>query len=164
MLDTLELGCGTGLCGPLLRPMAATLTGVDISPAMIEKARARDVYDRLEAGELLEFLRQTGRSFDLVVAADVLIYWGDLAQIFEAVAASLRPEGLFAFSVESGPGDRFQFNKKTHRFTHSQPYLKSMAAMFGFKEKSVEQIVIRTEAAQPVHGSLVVLQSPSSGD
>jgi predicted TPR repeat methyltransferase len=164
MLDTLELGCGTGLCGPLLRPMAATLSGVDISPAMIEKAQARDVYDRLEAGELLEFLGQTGRSFDLVVAADVLIYWGDLSRIFQAVAASLRPEGLFAFSVESGPGDRFQFNKQTHRFTHSEPYLKSMAAMFGFKEKSVEQIVIRSEAAQPVHGYLIVLQSPSSGD
>src|SRR5256885_7102352 len=58
-LDILDLGCGTGLCGPLLRPMASTLCGVDLSPAMIEKCKARGVYDRLELCELVQALRQT---------------------------------------------------------------------------------------------------------
>jgi len=40
-LEVLDLGCGTGLCGPLLRPLARTLVGVDLSPKMLAKARQR---------------------------------------------------------------------------------------------------------------------------
>ena len=94
-----DLGCGTGLCGLLLRPAGRDAGGVDLSPAMIEKARARGVYDRLEAGDLVEAMKKAPRSFDLLVAADVFIYVGDLAPTFEAAARQpppRRPAGLLA--------------------------------------------------------------------
>ena len=84
--DVLDLGCGTGLCGPLLRPWAEHLCGVDLSPLMIEQAKAREVYDTLEVADLVTAMRQAERGFDLLVAADVFLYIGDLSPVFEAAA------------------------------------------------------------------------------
>lgn len=157
-LDVLDLGCGTGLCGPLLRPMAGLLCGVDLSPAMIEKAKARGVYDRLETGELIDAMQRWPRSFDLLVAADVLIYVGDLAPVFEAAAVCLRPGGLLAFSVEAGSGDRYQLHPKTLRFTHSRPYIQRLTTIVGFREESCTELTARVEANKPVPAYLVVLR------
>ena len=83
-LDILDLGCGTGLSGELWRAGAARLVGVDLSPEMIVRARARDVYDRLETAEITRWLiDDTSDRFDLVIACDTLIYFGDLAQVVE---------------------------------------------------------------------------------
>ena len=113
-LDVLDLGCGTGLCGPLLRPISRMLVGVDLSAPMIDKARERNVYDRLETGDILQLLQREPKTWDLLVAADVLMYLGDLAPTFEAAASALRPGGIFAFTVEAGTGDRYQLRKETH--------------------------------------------------
>jgi predicted TPR repeat methyltransferase len=140
--------------------MAQRLCGVDLSPAMIEKARAREVYDELEVGDLVEVLRKVGTgSFDLLVAADVLIYLGDLAPVFEGASAALRPDGLFAFTLEAGGGDRYHLQRKTLRFTHSEPYVRRMAELFGFEIDSLEPTVLRMEAGHPVPGYLIVLRS-----
>ena len=159
-LSVLDLGCGTGLCGPLLRSRAELLWGVDLSPAMIAKARERGVYDRLEVIDLIEMMREWPQAFDLLVAADVLIYTGDLAPTFEAAAGCLRPGGLFAFSVEAGPADRYELNKTTHRFTHSEAYLRHLATIYGFRQESISAIMIRHEAGRPVGGHLAILRSP----
>ena len=159
-LDTLDLGCGTGLCGMLLRPMAGLLCGVDLSPAMIEKSRARGVYDRLEVAEIIDAMRRAPGSFDLIVAADVFIYVGDLVPAFEAAVTALRPGGLLAFSVEAGEGDRFQLHSTTRRFNHSKPYLQRLARMYGLAEESFTPITVRVEAGQPAAGYLVVLRAP----
>ncbi len=97
-MDILDMGCGTGLCGPLLRPMARSLTGVDLSSAMIAKAAERGVYDRLAVGDMIEFLRSSPMGFDLLVSTDVLIYVGDLSPTFEAAVmapAARRNAGIF---------------------------------------------------------------------
>lgn len=159
-LNVLDLGCGTGLCGPLLRPISSRLVGVDLSAAMIDKARERGVYDRLDVGDILDALRRDPGQWDLLVAADVLMYLGDLAPIFEAVTAALRPSGLFAFSVEAGEGDRFQLRKETQRFTHSRPHLHRLASIFGFIEARFEEIVLRKEAGGNVQGFLMALRLP----
>jgi len=160
-IDILDLGCGTGLCGPLLRPIAGRLCGVDLSAGMIEKARARGVYDQLDVGELIDVIKRSPRSsFDLVIAADVFIYVGDLAEVFEATAASLRPGGLFIFSVEAGIGERYHLAQKVRRFAHSAPYLRRLAAMCGFDEVSFAPIVVRMERGQIVPGYLPVLRLP----
>lgn len=160
-LDILDMGCGTGLCGPLLRPIAATLTGIDLSPAMIDKARERGVYDRLEVMDLVQAMRNHPDSYDLLVAADVLIYIGDLAPAFEAAAHAVRPGGLFIFSSEAGPvGTRYELAPATRRFTHSREYLHHLARIHGFVEMSFEDIIPRIEHEQPVAGYLVVLRWP----
>jgi len=159
LLDVLDLGCGTGLCGPLLRPMAATLAGVDLSAGMIEKARERGVYDILETGELVAMLRQTPpESFDLLTAADVLIYIGDLSPAMEAAYRALRPGGMLVFSVEAGEAERFHLQRKTLRYTHSAAYLRHVATIHGFAVESLEKVVARMENAQGVESYLVVLR------
>lgn len=158
-LDVLDLGCGTGLCGQFLRPLARTLAGVDLSPAMIEKTRERGIYDQLEVGELVASLRKASHAYDLLVAADVLIYIGDLSPVFEAARAALRPGGWFVYSVEAGGGDRYLLQKNL-RFLHAKSYLQRLGAMYGFEEKSFTTITVRAEADQPVPGYLVVLELP----
>src|SRR6185312_5869315 len=77
-LDILDLGCGSGLAGTMIKPRAARLTGVDLSPEMIELSRARGIYDRLEVGEITAWLGQSDARYDLILSCDCLIYFGDL--------------------------------------------------------------------------------------
>ena len=136
------------------------VTGVDLSPAMVEKARERGAYDRLEAKDILDALRGSPQRWDLLVAADVLMYLGDLAPVFEAAVAALRPGGRFAFTVEAGEGDRYQLGKQTHRFAHSKPYVDHLSRIFGFETETLEEITVRKEAGQPVRGLLAMLRLP----
>ena len=161
LLDILDLGCGTGLCGPLLKPIAASLAGVDLSPNMIEKCKARGVYDRLGVGELVATLNDNPQAFDLLVAADVLLYLGDLSPAFEAAVKALRPGGLFAFTVEAGGGDRYHLQRKTLRYTHAEGYLKHLASIHGFEEVSFDTVVLRVENEKPVAGFVILLRLPS---
>ena len=103
-------------------------------------------------------MRRAEKAFDLLVAADVLLYVGDLSPVFEAAAKCLRPEGLFAYSVEAGSGDRYYLQTKSKRFAHSEPYLKKLAAMYGFTEESFEPVTARFDAGKPVPAYLVVLR------
>ena len=92
----LDLGCGTGLGGAAFRPCVDWLVGVDISPAMVAKARAKGLYDRLAVLDLQHFLQteaQSGAQYDLVVAADVFVYVSDLVPITAAAARVLAPDG-----------------------------------------------------------------------
>ena len=99
-LSILDLGCGTGLAGLAFRPLAARLDGVDLSPAMIEKARARGIYDHLEVADLESALAAPGPAYDLILAADTLVYLGDLASVFRAAHGRLASDGFFLFTVE----------------------------------------------------------------
>jgi predicted TPR repeat methyltransferase len=161
-VDILDMGCGTGICGPLLKPFAASLIGIDLSAGMVEKARERGVYDRLHVGDLVEFLQQSPASFDLLNAADVLLYLGDLQPTFEAAVACLRPGGYFAFTVEATSGNRFELQTKTRRYRHSQEYVQKLADMFGFDPLRIDTVILRLESQKPVQGYLTVLRLPGA--
>jgi predicted TPR repeat methyltransferase len=161
-VDILDMGCGTGICGPLLKPFAASLVGVDLSAGMVEKARERGVYDHLHVGDLVEFLQHSPARFDLLHAADVLLYLGDLQPTFEAAVACLRPGGYFAFTVEATGGNRFELLTKTRRYRHSQAYLQKLADMFGFDQLRLDTVTLRLESQQPVQGYLAILRLPAS--
>lgn len=94
-LEVLDLGCGTGLCGPLLKPLARAMTGVDLSPNMLEMARKRGLYDELVCSDLIAFLAPHHARFDLVVATDVFIYVGALEAVFQATRTAVRPVCVF---------------------------------------------------------------------
>ena len=169
--DILDAGCGTGLCGPVLAPMARRLTGVDLSQAMLEKARARGIYDRLIHAELTAFLRNrpaggdpTG--FDLIVMADALIYFGDLGDLFDAVAGSLRPGGRFAFTLELLPQDDGTTPDfallPSGRYAHSARHWRQRLVERGFRIRRNEAIVIRQEFCQPIHGAAVLAEIPAA--
>jgi predicted TPR repeat methyltransferase len=154
--DAMDAGCGTGLCGPLLRPMARELVGVDLSSKMLEQAAKRGVYDRLIREELTVLLNRSPGQFDLVVAADVIVYIGDLAPVFEAAAVAIRAEGLFAFSTESWTGEKYRL-QPSGRFVHSPEYVRSVAAA-AFAEHACVETTIRLEAGARLPGNLFVFR------
>ena len=155
-LSVLDLGCGTGLAGAVFKPLAARLDGVDLSPAMIEKARARDIYNHLWVGDLETALAAPGPQYDLILAADTLVYLGDLAATFEAARRRLSPDGYFLFTVEKAAVSGFELGPK-RRWRHSESYLREIAQRFGFGVAGLMAAAPRREAGQPVDGFAVAL-------
>lgn len=157
-LDVLDAGCGTGLCAAALRPLARRLTGVDLSGGMLERARARGLYDALEEAELVAFLAARPAAFDLIVAADVLCYFGVLDDALAAASAALRPGGRLAFTVESLDGPAAPPHRvATHgRYAHRESYVRDTLAAAGLAVATLEPDTLRTESGVPVAG-LVVL-------
>lgn len=156
-LDILDLGCGTGLLGPLLKPLARTITGVDLSPGMLEKARLRGVYDELIHSELTAFLQTRSGSFDLAVATDVFIYIGDLSAVFAGVRSALRNGGWFGFSIEANEGEDFVL-RPTRRYAQSVAYIEKLASRHGFVITHLEPRAIRLEKGVGMPGCLALLR------
>lgn len=156
--EVIDLGCGTGLCGPLLRPLAGRLTGVDLSGLMLAKARELDLYDELVQGDIAAALQGQPQHFDIAVAADVFVYIGGLDTVFAATAAALRPGGLFAFSVEACEEEVDFLLGPKRRYAHSQAYLQRLAATHGFMMASSTRCAIRKESDAAVDGLLVVMR------
>ncbi len=161
-LDILDLGCGSGWCGPLLRPFARRLVGLDLSPAMLDLARAKNVYDELVEGEILGALA-SGRlgMFDAIVAANVVLYFGKLDPLAEAITQSLKPSGVFIFDVEKGAADRAEFHS-AGRFTHGRQLVERVFAPPLYARSRIQETVMRTEAGRPVHALCCVATTPGS--
>jgi len=158
-LDVLDLGCGTGLCGQEFRPLARRLVGVDLSPAMVQMAKTRGIYDELIVGDLMPALRGSSECYDLILAGDVLIYVGDLTDFMPAVAGALRSGGLFACSIEDFEGSGF-FLHSEQRFAHSIGYSRAMATASGLREISASKVALRCNAGTDVMGWIMVLGKP----
>lgn len=159
-LEVLDLGCGTGLCGLALKPFAARMIGVDLSARMLAQAAKRDIYDRLVEEELQAYLDAEAQQYDLVTAADVLVYVGDLRPLFIAIWRCLRPGGAFAFTVERHEGPGYRMGTSA-RFTHGQGYLEALAAETGFRVLSLQETSTRQEADLPVMCLAVALAKPA---
>lgn len=152
----LDLGCGTGLAGPPFRAGVARLTGVDLSTAMLAKAAERGGYDALVHAEAVAFLRETTERFDLIVAADVFSYLGDLGDILAASAEALSDEGLLAFSVEQGEtGWRLL---PSARYAHGDDYVCAAAGAAGLEVIEHRQTPLRRQADAAIPGGLYVLR------
>lgn len=151
----LDLGCGTGLAAPHLRRFGGRLTGVDLSAGMLAKAAERGDYDTLVRSEGVEFLERHPSGFDLIVAADVLIYFGDLTPVFAAAAAALPSGGLLAISTEVG--ERGWRLLPSARYAHGDNYVRKTAAPW-FEVVEREEIPLRREATGVTTGCLYVLK------
>ncbi|KAA0593480.1 tetratricopeptide repeat protein [Azospirillum lipoferum] len=169
-LRILDLGCGTGLAGVTFKPLAAHLAGVDLSPRMVEKARQRTLHDRplydeLDVGDVVEAMERTPGGWDLLVAADVLVYIGDLVAIFAAAARALPPGGRFAATVERLPSgaaaealaEPFVLGA-TRRYAHAESYVRQTAEAAGFTIRLMEPCTPRREKGMPVPGLLFVVE------
>jgi len=154
-LAILDLGCGTGLAGLAFKDMAARLDGIDLSPAMIEKARPLGIYDELLVGDIEQAPSKLDRHYDLILAADTVVYLGDLSKLLVAVKARLREGGMFLFTVEKGEGDGFQTGKR--RWRHSEFYLRKTAEAAGLTVSGMIACSPRMEAGVPVEGLAVAL-------
>jgi predicted TPR repeat methyltransferase len=154
----LDLGCGTGLAGAAFRPYVDWLIGVDLSPKMIEEARAKGLYDRLVVGDVGEFLQaREDAAFHLVVAADVFVYLADLAPVCAAIARVLAANGLTAFTVETHDGAGVILGEKL-RFAHGEPHVRDALGRAGLSVRQMTRVSTRTENNMPVPGLLLVAQ------
>ncbi len=152
----LDLGCGTGLAGPVFAPLAAAIDGVDLSPRMVDLARQKGVYRTLAVGDLTQFLDgEAEASADLVLAADVLIYVADLGPVFAGAARVLRPGGLLGFTVEAHDGEGLMLHASL-RYAHGRDLIETALAAAGLAIASLERVVLRTEGGAPVAGWAVV--------
>ena len=150
-----DLGCGTGLMGERLRPLATFLEGCDISAAMLKKAEAKGIYDRLFKADLQSLALPAGAA-DLVTAADVFMYVGALDRIAAAAAAGLLAGGMFAFSVERHDGPEDFVLRPSRRYAHSQAYLSKVLTANGLALSSLESEIIRQDRGEAVAGFIVV--------
>lgn len=162
-LEVLDLGCGTGLCAPLFADIADKLYGVDISPNMIEVARQQGGYYKLYAMDAFSFLEKRNQAFDMIIAADVLVYFGALENIFTACHQALRSPGLFCFSVEKLTTPETPFTLlKSGRYAHTAEYIQHLAAKNNFVILTEQTHTIRYQEEHPVIGNIYILAKKGS--
>ena len=168
----LDLGCGTGLSGLAFHNCVASLSGVDLSPEMIERAKQRSCYSNLFVGDLESVFVATRLwippSFDIVIACDVFVYVGDLKSIFYSVRKNINRDGVFAFSTEALDEGECGTNPftlhKNARFAHKKSYIENLANESKFMLDSITKSVIRKNQGKDVHGFLVVLRPDETNE
>ena len=161
-LHILDAGCGTGLCGRLLKPFAKRLDGMDLSAGMLKRAAATKTYDELSQAELTAFLNQRACAYDVIVSADTLCYFGDLTDAFKAAASAMKPDGRFIFTLEETDANVEVGNSGYRiipqgRYTHTETYVRQIARQAGLTVSSVVREVLRKEMGRPVDGLVITL-------
>jgi len=156
--SALDLGCGTGLCAALIQPSVDAIVGIDISSEMLKLAEKLGVYRELIHEDLAEFLARTQLRADLVIAADVLVYVGELSSIFVSVGRILEPGGLFAFTVELTTSDKDCHLLPSLRYAHSESYIRRLATQCDLHCEDLRIAPIRHEQSVPVQGLYVYLR------
>ncbi len=158
-LEILDLGCGTGLVGKQFRDIAARMTGVDVSTAMLAEANAAGVYDELVCEDVVTHMSRNESRFDLILAADLFIYIGDLDPLFAAAARALKPGGWMAFSIETIEGRPFEL-RRTRRYAHSLSYITELTARHGLTTVASRPVAVRRGEGGTVAGHVILLACP----
>lgn len=157
-LDILDIGCGTGLCAESLRSITNTIVGIDLSRNMLAKAEKRGAYKELLHGDIVEVMNKLDDKYDLVVAADVFIYVGNLSKAFQSCNSTLREAGLFAFSVELSDHQDGYMLRATGRYAHSVNYINSLATDNNFDILTEKNVLLRMDAGSEIRGMMYILR------
>ncbi len=157
-----DLGCGTGLVGPLVKPWVRSLVGVDLSQQMLDLAKKRGVYDELVREEVTAFVQARPTAFELVLCTETLLYFGDLDVLFAAVARCLRPGGRFISTAELlQDGDKAYALLRSGRFAHRRSYINESLEKAGFVVERNEIIELRKHYGNMVNGVIATGRLPS---
>lgn len=157
----LDLGCGTGLCAAYLRPKASKLTGIDLSEKMLSRARKTGLYDELHCAEIGDWLQLQDQDFDLIMAADVFVYIGELDTVFAAASRIMLAGAVLGFSVEASVETTHEsadyILRPSQRYAHSHAYLQRLAQLHGFKIAETSQEIARQDKGEDVHAHILVM-------
>jgi predicted TPR repeat methyltransferase len=163
-LDIIDAGCGTGLVGALVRQRARKLIGVDLSSVMLERAKAKNIYDETHRGDMIAYMQANPQSCDVVTAAATLVHLGDLSPAFQAAHAALRPGGAFIFTAFPHQRDA-EVSVATLDglgqggcFLHGRGYIAGAAMAAGFQVEAIESAVHEYKNGQPLTGLVVTLR------
>jgi predicted TPR repeat methyltransferase len=153
----LDGGCGTGLCGPVLRRLSERLIGVDLSRKMLQVAQNRNVYDELVEAELSAYLADHPAQFDLIVCADTFGYFGELSELFSVAHQALCDGGRLLATVELGevaepPG--YQLHP-SGRYSHHRDYIVNCCVKAGFAIHDQSEEIMRYEAEKGVRAMVL---------
>ena len=154
--SVLDLGCGTGLIGDKIKKYCSNLEGIDLSKSMLEKASAKNIYDKLEHKDIVEYLSTEDLDFNYFISSDVLVYVGELSEIFKLIKSRNKLKGNFIFSTEHTDRDGF-FLEQTGRYSHSKKYIESLCNKFGYKLSHFETINLRKNNNKFIIGGLYFL-------
>ena len=154
--SVLDLGCGTGLIGDEIKKYCSNLEGIDLSKSMLEKASAKNIYDKLQHKDIVEYLSTENLDFNYFISTDVFIYVGELSKIFRLIKSRNKSKGKFAFSTEHTDRDGF-FLEKSGRYSHSKKYIESLCNEFGYKLSHFETTNLRKEKDKLIIGGLYLL-------
>jgi len=154
--SVLDLGCGTGLIGDEIKKYCSNLEGIDLSKSMLEKASAKNIYNKLEHKDIVEYLSTEDLDFNYFISTDVFIYVGELSEIFKLIKSRNKSKGKFVFSTEHTDRDGF-FLEKSRRYSHSKKYIESLCNKFGYKLSHFETTNLRKEKDRFIMGGLYSL-------
>lgn len=146
----LDLGCGTGLIGRVIAPIAKHITGIDIAPKMIEEAHKKNIYQELIIGDISDFLAKTNAQYDCITAMDVFPYIGDLEPIFKSMTQKLETHGYILFSTEINAFSTWKL-ETTGRFSHAPQYIEKLADSYSLEIIEKQKITGRLHHEKPVY-------------
>lgn len=155
--DVLDIGCGTGLCAEYFHSVARTLVGVDLSAKMLEQAQKKHLYDTLIEADAQTYLSEHPSSFDVIVAGDVLVYVGNLAEFIPLVADALRPSGYFIFNAELSQ-DKDYTATISGRYAHHKNYIDKQLAAHDLTILQYHTAELRTQDGVPIVGHVYLVQ------
>lgn len=152
----MDLGCGTGLFGLEIKQLCEYLEGIDLSEKMLDKAKEKNIYNKLIKGDILAYLSNESLNFDYFVSTDVFVYIGDLSDVFRLIKSRNKTGGKLAFSTEDYHGDGF-FLEKSGRYSHSKMYIEGLCRKFDYKLRHFEKLPLRKDKNQYISGGLYLL-------
>jgi len=152
----LDMGCGTGLSGLAFNDLVQHFTGIDISTGMLIQAREKEVYDEVVQSDILSFLQNTTELYDFFLAADVLVYLGDLQPLFKQVRQTAHPGACFVFSVEKC--EEGYVLQESGRYAHAESYVKKLAGQCGFDFVCCQSARLRKDKGEWIKGNLYLLR------
>ena len=154
--SVLDLGCGTGLAGAEIKEHCTYLEGIDLSTSMLEKARNKNIYDKLMHRDILDYLSTEDLNFDYFISSDVFIYVGDLSDVFRLIKSRNRSGGKLVFSTEHTDKEGF-FLEKSGRYSHSKTYIESLCERFNYTLSHFETGNLRKEKGVFITGGWYLL-------
>lgn len=170
-LDVLDAGCGSGVIGTMIGQGLKRLVAVDLSAALIERARATGRYHELHQGDLVSFMAAHPEGYDVVTSSAVLVHFGNLEPVFEAAAVTLRDRGLFIFTVFENQDDENTYGvgplergyAQNGCYVHGRAYIEHAAGRSGFAVEALEREIFDHYEGAPRMGLLAVLRRTPRG-